>query len=157
MDIHNDYTNNGTFYFFKVCFFLFKLHPRNLGWNSGFPRTSQGEGLCSAAPWTSCMKSCQSPWRISYFTEQPIFPSSSAVWMSGFNRFKRCEKCGRDISLCFHEPAKWFPSRLKCEAHCFTAHCLSDNDHIVTFMWQSHWAMVLSCSGWNEPRFCCES
>ena len=143
-NIHNDYTNNGTFYFIKVCFFLLSFISGIWDGIQGFLELHRVKGVssCSLNPLYEIHTKSHS-WRISYFTEQPIFPSSSAVWMSGLNRFKRCKNVGELLGLCFHEPAKWFPSRLKCEAHCFTAYCLSDNDcdsYFYVATWLSHGA-----------------
>lgn len=83
-------------------FLSFKLHPRNLGWNSGMHRILQCERrrCFQSAVWILCMKFPPSilplglphSWGNSYLTELPISPPRAlTVSVSVLNWIKMCK------------------------------------------------------------------
>ena len=150
MDVHNDYTDNDTFYFFKVCFFLLSFIPGIWDGIQGFVELHRVKRVssCSLNPLYEIPTKSPAAWtpptheEFSALRSSP-FPPPAALseclsWTDSTDVKTWVEEL---LGLCFHKPAKWFPSRLKFETHCSTAHCLSDNNcdsYFYVATWPSH-------------------
>ena len=108
VDIHNDYTNNGTCYFFKVCFFLLSFIAGIWDGIQGFVELHRVKGVssCSLNPLYESPTKSPTAWTPPTHGEFPHFPPQQRCLNICLEQIQECKSVEELLGLCFHKPAK---------------------------------------------------